>query len=97
MSLDQRHQRLGNALVGPALLFERLLKRLHYTGSTLRSRPAAFKADVARELEAKVWPLFATGRLRAVIGTTLPLEQAAEAHALMERAGHRGKIGLQVT
>jgi putative PIG3 family NAD(P)H quinone oxidoreductase len=72
-----------------------MLKRLHYTGSTLRSRPDAFKRDVARELEAKVWPLFATGKLKPVVGTTLPLAEAAEAHRLMERAGHRGKIVLQ--
>lgn len=72
-----------------------MLKRLHYTGSTLRSRPDAFKRDVARELEAKVWPLFAAGTLKPVVGTTLPLAEAAEAHRLMERAGHRGKIVLQ--
>jgi putative PIG3 family NAD(P)H quinone oxidoreductase len=72
-----------------------MLKRLHYTGSTLRSRPDAFKRDVARELEAQVWPLFAAGTLKPVVGTTLPLSQAAEAHRLMERAGHRGKIVLE--
>jgi len=72
-----------------------MLKRLHYTGSTLRSRSDAFKRDVARELEAKVWPLFAAGTLKPVVGTTLPLAQAAEAHRLMERAGHRGKIVLE--
>jgi putative PIG3 family NAD(P)H quinone oxidoreductase len=72
-----------------------MLKRLHYTGSTLRSRPDAFKRDVARELEAKVWPLFAAGTLKPVVGTTLPLAQVAEAHRLMERAGHRGKIVLE--
>ena len=72
-----------------------MLKRLHYTGSTLRSRPDAFKREVARELEAKVWPLFADGRLKPVVGTTLALAEAAEAHRLMERAGHRGKIVLE--
>ena len=72
-----------------------MLKRLHYTGSTLRSRPDAFKGEVARELEAKVWPLFAAGTLRPVVGTTLPLADAGEAHRLMERAVHRGKIVLR--
>jgi putative PIG3 family NAD(P)H quinone oxidoreductase len=72
-----------------------MLKRLHYTGSTLRSRSDGFKSEVARELEAQVWPLFADGRLKPVVGTTLPLAEAAEAHRLMERAGHRGKIVLQ--
>lgn len=72
-----------------------MLKRLHYTGSTLRSRSDAFKRDVARQLEAQAWPLFSSGRLKPVVGMTLPLEEAAEAHRLMERAGHLGKIVLQ--
>lgn len=71
-----------------------MLKRLHYTGSTLRSRPDAYKARVARELEEKVWPLFGAGKLKPVVNTTLPLADAAKAHRLMESAGHKGKIIL---
>ena len=71
-----------------------MLKRLSYTGSTLRSRPDAFKARVAAELRERVWPLFATGRLRTVTDATLPLAEAARAHAMMESAEHRGKILL---
>ncbi len=71
-----------------------MLKRLTYTGSTLRSRPDAFKAKVARELEDKVWPLFADGRIRDVVDRVLPLAEAADAHRLMESATHRGKILL---
>jgi putative PIG3 family NAD(P)H quinone oxidoreductase len=73
-----------------------MLKRLVYTGSTLRSRPPEFKARIARELEEKVWPLIASGRLRALTRTALPLAEAARAHALMESAGHVGKIVLTV-
>lgn len=72
-----------------------MLKRLHYTGSTLRSRPPAYKAAVAAELREKVWPLFPAGKLRSVVGTVLPLAEAAEAHRLMESAGHKGKIVLR--
>jgi putative PIG3 family NAD(P)H quinone oxidoreductase len=71
-----------------------MLKRLHYTGSTLRSRPDDYKGRVARELEEKVWPLFADGKVKPVVNTTLPLADAADAHRLMESAGHRGKIVL---
>ncbi len=71
-----------------------MLKRLTYTGSTLRSRPDAYKTRVAKELWTKVWPLFEDGTLKPVVNTTLPLAQAPEAHALMERAGHAGKIIL---
>lgn len=72
-----------------------MLKRLVYTGSTLRSRPDSFKAAVARDLEAQVWPLFARGALRPVTHAVLPLAQAGEAHAMMEKAAHRGKILLR--
>ena len=71
-----------------------MLKRLHYTGSTLRSRPATYKAEVAASLEATVWPLFADGKLHSVVNTVLPLAEAAQAHRLMESAGHKGKIVL---
>lgn len=71
-----------------------MLKRLTLTGSTLRSRPDAFKTEVAAALRETVWPLFAEGKLRPVTHTVLPMDQAAEAHTLMESAGHRGKILL---
>lgn len=71
-----------------------LLKRLHHTGSTLRSRSVADKAAIARAVEAKVWPLVAAGRMRPVIDRTFPLSAAAEAHARMESSAHIGKIVL---
>lgn len=73
-----------------------MLKRLVYTGSTLRTRSDAFKAHIARALEAEVWPLFSAGRIRTVTHTVLPLAEAAKAHAMMEAAGHRGKILLEM-
>jgi NADPH2:quinone reductase len=73
-----------------------MLKRLTYTGSTLRTRPPAFKARIARELEEKVWPLIESGAIRVVTGRTFPLDDAAAAHALMESAQHTGKILLLV-
>ncbi len=72
-----------------------MLKRLVYTGSTLRSRSPEFKAEVAAALKAQVWPLFAEGRLRPVTHMVLPFAEAAKAHAIMETAGHRGKILLR--
>ncbi len=72
-----------------------MLKRLVYTGSTLRSRSDDFKARVAADLRERVWPLFAAGRLRPVTHEVLPLAEAARAHELMEAAGHLGKILLR--
>jgi len=73
-----------------------MLKRLTYTGSTLRTRPPAYKSRVAQELEAKVWPQIEGGRIRVVTRQSFPLDQAAKAHALMESAQHIGKIVLAV-
>jgi putative PIG3 family NAD(P)H quinone oxidoreductase len=73
-----------------------MLKRLTYTGSTLRTRPPAYKARVARELEARVWPRIESGLIRVVTRQTFPLAEAAKAHALMESAQHTGKIVLTV-
>lgn len=71
-----------------------MLKRLIYTGSTLRSRPDAFKSAIAQSLESEVWPLFSTGKLQPRTHAVLTFEQAPEAHKLMESAAHRGKILL---
>ena len=73
-----------------------LLRRLSVSGSTLRPRPVAFKAAIARQLRARVWPRIADGLIKPVIYRSYPLEQAAEAHALMESSAHIGKVMLQV-
>lgn len=71
-----------------------MLKRLTFTGSTLRPRSVAEKAVIARALEQKVWPLLAAGKCRPVVHATFPLAEAARAHALMESSTHVGKIIL---
>ena len=73
-----------------------LRRRLSISGSTLRPRPVAFKAAIAWRLQEKVWPLIEEGKVKPVIYKTFPLDQAAEAHALMETSSHVGKIMLQV-
>ena len=73
-----------------------LRRRLTVTGSTLRPRSVAFKAAIAQQLRATVWPLIEAGKIKPVIYKTFPLEKANEAHALMEASTHVGKIMLQV-
>lgn len=73
-----------------------MLKRLTLTGSTLRSRGVEEKGAIARELQDRVWPLLASGRVRPVVHATFPLDEAAEAHRLMESSRHVGKIVLTV-
>ena len=73
-----------------------MLKRLTLTGSTLRPRSVAEKAEIARALEETVWPLFAAGRCKPVIYRTFALADAAKAHALMDSGEHVGKIVLRI-
>jgi NADPH2:quinone reductase len=71
-------------------------RRLTITGSTLRPRPVEFKGAIAQKLREKIWPLLESGRIKPEIYKTFPLEQAAEAHRLMESSQHIGKIVLTV-
>ena len=71
-------------------------RRLTLTGSTLRPRTVEFKGYVAKNLREKVWPLIEAGRIKPEIYRTFALEQAAEAHRLMESSQHIGKIVLTV-
>jgi NADPH2:quinone reductase len=73
-----------------------LLKRLSLTGSTLRPRSVAEKARIASALFEQVWPKLETGAIRPIVHAVFPLEQAADAHRLMESGAHIGKIILQV-
>jgi NADPH2:quinone reductase len=73
-----------------------LRRRLTITGSTLRPRPVSFKAAIANQLHEHVWPLLEAGKIKPVIYRTFPLEQAAQAHALMETSVHVGKIVLKL-
>lgn len=73
-----------------------LRRRLTVSGSTLRPRPVAFKAAIAQHLRERIWPLLEGGHIRPVVFRTFRLEQAAEAHALMESSTHIGKIVLEV-
>ena len=74
-----------------------LRKRLVITGSTLRARSVEFKAAIARQLRAQVWPLFDSQKVSPVVHATFPAAQAAQAHALMESSDHVGKIVLTWT
>ena len=71
-----------------------MLKRLHHTGSTLRSRSIADKGAIARAVEDNVLPLIAAGKVKPIIYKTFEFKAAAAAHALMETSTHIGKIVL---
>jgi NADPH:quinone reductase len=69
-------------------------RRLTITGSTLRARPIAEKAAIARAVHAHVWPLVESGAVKPVVHATFPLREAAEAHRVMEASTHIGKLVL---
>src|SRR5690606_20681325 len=73
-----------------------MLKRLSFTGSTLRPRSDEDKGAIAQALADKVVPLLEAGRCRPRIHEVFPLAQAAQAHELMESSRHIGKIMLKV-
>ncbi|HEY0948997.1 NAD(P)H-quinone oxidoreductase [Nocardioides sp.] len=73
-----------------------LRKRGAIIATTLRARPAEEKAAICASVVEHVWPLVADGRVRPVVHGTMPLDQVAAAHTLMESGEHSGKILLTV-
>ncbi|MET0907379.1 MAG: NAD(P)H-quinone oxidoreductase [Tardiphaga sp.] len=73
-----------------------MVKRLHYTGSTLRPRTNEAKAAMVANIEAKVLPLLNAGKVKPLMDSTFPLAKASDAHQRMETSAHIGKIVLEV-
>jgi len=69
-------------------------KRLTLTGSLLRPRSVAEKGAIAAALHEHVWPLLERKRVRSIVHATFSLDQAADAHRLMETSEHIGKLAL---
>ncbi|CAP54466.1 NAD(P)H-quinone oxidoreductase [Gluconacetobacter diazotrophicus] len=73
-----------------------MTRRLTVTGTTLRPRDTAYKAQVADGLRRTIWPGLADGTIAPVIHATFPFARVAEAHKLMESGAHSGKIVLSL-
>lgn len=71
-----------------------MVKRLVHTGSTLRARDVAFKAEIAAALTENVVPMLADGRIKVVMDEEFALDDVVEAHRRMEGSTHIGKIVL---
>ena len=71
-----------------------MTRRLTMTGSTLRPQSDLAKARIRDEVLAHVWPMVEAGRIRPVMDSSFPLEEAAAAHGRMESGTHIGKIVL---
>jgi NADPH:quinone reductase-like Zn-dependent oxidoreductase len=71
-----------------------MMKRASVHGATLRARPADQKARIVAGTEAFVWPMIESGDVAPVIDRVLPLDQAAEAHRIIEAGDNIGKVVL---
>ncbi|WP_299841007.1 NAD(P)H-quinone oxidoreductase [uncultured Paracoccus sp.] len=73
-----------------------MTRRLTVTGATLRPQSDIAKARIADQLRDHVWPLVESGKVKVMIDSEFPYEQAAEAHKRMESSQHIGKIVMKV-
>jgi len=71
-----------------------MIKRLTISGSTLRGRDYTFKKNLSSEVKKHVWPLIENKKFKPIIFQTFPFSEAAEAHRLLEKNTHTGKIIL---
>ena len=79
-----------------ANLAQIMMRRLTFTGSTLRPQSDLAKAAITKELLESVWPLIYAGKFRPVMDREFDLAKASDAHACMESSAHIGKIVLRV-
>ena len=83
----------GRSEVNVADFFRRGVKLI---GSTLRSRSSEMKAEILAGLERQLWPAFSSGQIKVLIHKALPITQAEEAHAILQRQENLGKVVLTV-
>jgi len=69
-------------------------KRTAIISATLRGRPTEEKAAIVASVREHVWPLVESGTVRPVVDRTVAMEDAAEAHRVVEESGHVGKVVL---
>jgi len=73
-----------------------MVKRIAFTGSTLRPRTIEDKAHIAQSLQEHVWPLLGQGKALPIIDRVFEMDDASLAHGLMESSVHVGKIMLNI-
>lgn len=71
-----------------------LAKRVAVVATSLRGRPLEEKEAIVSAVHENVWPVIESGQVRPIVDRTLPLHDAAEAHRVVERSEHFGKVVL---
>jgi len=74
-----------------------LRKRAAVIATSLRARPLGEKAAIVAAVREHVWPLLESGEVRPVVHATMPLSDIAEAHEVLSRSQHVGKVLIEVT
>jgi putative PIG3 family NAD(P)H quinone oxidoreductase len=73
-----------------------MARRARVTATSLRHRPVSEKAEIVAAVQANLWPAIEAGEIRPVVDRVLPIQQAAEAHRLIEAGEHFGKVVLSL-
>ena len=87
---------LGGAKAKDVKLGQIMMKRLTITGSTMRARTTAEKAEIAQGLQETVVPLWAKGECLPMIYKIFRFDQIQDAHAIMDTGEHVGKVVVQI-
>lgn len=87
---------LGGAKAKEVKLGQIMMKRLTITGSTMRARNTAEKAEIAQGLQDHVAPLWAKGECLPMIYQTFEFDQIQAAHACMDTGEHVGKVVVKI-
>ena len=87
---------LGGAKAKEVKLGQIMMKRLTITGSTMRARNTAEKAEITKGLQKVVAPLWAKGECLPMIYKTFKFDQIQAAHAEMDTGEHVGKVVVEV-
>ena len=87
---------LGGAKAKDVKLGQIMMKRLTITGSTMRARTTAEKAEIAQGLKDTVAPIWAKGECLPMIYKTFKFDQIQDAHACMDTGEHVGKVVVEI-
>jgi NADPH2:quinone reductase len=82
--------------ISPVNMRTMYMKNIRLIGSTLRSKSPEVKAQILASLVREVWPKVESGEIRPTIYKTLPITQAEDAHAILEKGESVGKVVLVV-
>lgn len=96
MNLDSLNVSMINCSEAQILTKEFDRVSILFAAAGLRGRSPENKANIVSEVEKNVWPAIASGKIKPVVYKSFPLEEAVEAHQLLESSKHIGKIILLV-